>query len=99
MSIKITNVTSAGKSLNQKGEDFDLEINNRFNVQICACISDINREYLDVELICLNAEYGEAPIKPRYEKVIKEAIEDYAANNESDYRESEHSWLEHYSEM
>ena len=97
--MKVTNVTSAGKSLNQTGEDFDLEINNRFTVQICANISDINREYLYVELICLNAEYGEAPIKPKYEKMIKESIEDYAANNESEYRESEQSWLEYYSEM
>ncbi len=93
--MKITNVTSAGKSLNNYGEDFDLEINSRFYVQICASISDINREELDVELICLNAECGEAPIKPKYEKVIKEAIEDYARNNESEYREQEYYYVEH----
>ncbi len=98
MNIKITKVENTGKSLNNAGEDFDLELNNRFYVQVCALISDINREEFDIELIALNGQYVESEIKLKYEDLIYDAIEQYANDNEDKYRQSPQEWYEFYTE-
>lgn len=103
--MNITKTTYAGKTnLNEKNavgsfEQFDLEINGRFDFSVYAEITDINRENLDVDLVIMSGEKGFFEIKPTYLEEIMDEIKNFVEDNDDNWRQNESDWAEYFDEL